>query len=159
MLSSFVVAQFTCVGPFVRPRPWLLKFFSMPTTRPTFNNLSGRTCSFRLLLCGPRALAVSPNFRRCVSCREPHRPFSSLHVALPSVSRVVFQRCFEPCLGCYQLVFLSYRYVEIAAILCLLSPRRMFSRVSSCSESLDRVVLQAFVYGLGHAPIPAKINY
>ena len=35
LLSSYVVAQSTCVGSFVR----VFEFLSMPTTRPTFNSL------------------------------------------------------------------------------------------------------------------------
>ena len=36
LLSSYVVAQSTCVGSFVR----VFEFLRMPTTRPTFNSLS-----------------------------------------------------------------------------------------------------------------------
>lgn len=83
--------------------------------------------------CGPRASSFHPNFRCCVSCREPHCPFS--RVALSPFSRVVFQ----PCLGFHQLAFLRCRYVEIAAF--FVSP---FTAVStapgSCLAPLARSI-------------------
>ena len=100
--------------------------------------------------CGPYASTVLTNFGRCVSCREPH---------CSSFQRSSFNECF-------QLSFLCFRYVEIAAIQitepCSCSAHLgwsiaaliMVSHVSSGSldsKHLATLYNKTFVVGLHHS--------
>ena len=128
--------------------PWLFGFFSMPSPRPTLNNLSVD------LLLGPSMSAPPSSGYSVAVSAVALRPLTSLankiavdvvHALQQSVptflllcfmqrtSSPVFKRgsslclqsrlpcLFQFCLGCYQVAFLSCRYIEIAAILCLSS--------------------------------------
>ena len=155
LLSPYVVAQLACVGPFIHGFSsfpvCLLRILGSTTSRRTCFRLLRRWLFLFLRFLwpffsscfgphdfafeqdcrpsAPHSSSVGPNFRCCVSCREPHFLFPSL--ALPLFPALFFQRCFSSvvscvcfqlCLGCCQLVFFSCRYVEIAAFLCLPSP-------------------------------------
>ena len=129
-------------------RPWLFKFFSLPTACSMLNNwsadllpapsisappFSGDSVVISAVASGPLtslsneiAVAVAHALHRFVPTFVATFRAENLTARFPAwlfpVFSIVFPRCFQICLGCYQLALLSCRYVEIAAILCLPSP-------------------------------------
>ena len=200
LLSPYVVAQLARVGPFIHG----FSSFSVCLLHVLRSATGWRTCfcsfnvgsSFSEVLVavfsscfephdfafkrdcscsGPRSSSVRPNFHCCVSCREPHCPFSS--VALP-----LFPALFP--------AFVSSSALDVASLFssaagtlklpsfCVslhLSPQALarpflawwfqapiiasyvFSSVSLHSESLVCVVQLMYMFGLSHAPFLAKL--